>query len=165
MVLIKLKVALKLHASVTNETTYHLSSIRDNAWKLSYFHIISHLLRLSMKQNLNPVTLDIARIVTILFKVKLQTAFASLLKRNFPYTFFFLWIFRAAILLNKCFKKVLKECTAKLFYQELGKHRKRYQTNTCALQSVCSKKIKIGCMFGKLPYRSPDSLTLRYDLI
>ena len=39
--------AVKLQASATNETIYYLSSITDNAWKLSYFQFFTLLLRLS----------------------------------------------------------------------------------------------------------------------
>ena len=40
-----------------NDTFYYLSSIKDNAWKLSYFHFFSFLLRFRYVIKCNQVTL------------------------------------------------------------------------------------------------------------
>ena len=88
-------------------------------------NIFSLLLRFSCETNVDQITLiskDIAiQPVKTLLKVKLQAALYSLqvYQTGTLHTHLFLGFFRVTIFLSKCFEKILKDYTAKVFYQFL----------------------------------------------
>ena len=84
---------------------------------------------------------DVARKAKTLFKVRLQVALYCVQlcqKETFP-THFFLGIFRVITLLSKCFAKVLRDHTAKVFLSTIWKASK-HRAFACALESECSEK-------------------------